>query len=110
MQASNANAGVHGMGLTHAAFLPTAVDADGAGAERGALLEILPSTMGRTHSEYDYARWSSTNGVRLFRLRQPVHADCFGQYWRTCGNVSVVVSSVVKELRAMQTYVSHGLR
>lgn len=81
---STALAGVHGQGLTFAAFLPASrVPWTG-------LLEVLPHMMlvYNSHGVYDYSRWSRVNGVRYFRLIARDDPACFCRNFRTCGNVT----------------------
>ena len=91
-------AGVHGQGLTWAAMLPS-------DATRCAVLEILPATMRNTGSVYDYVRWSTANNVKLYRLTEAVSQGCAKEYWRTCGNVSLSIPRVEREMEKLLEYV-----
>ena len=81
---STAIAGVHGQGLTFAAFLP----ADS--APWTGLLEVFPHMMviHSSHGFYDYSRLAKISGVRYFRLLQPDSPRCFCRYFRECGDVT----------------------
>ena len=94
-------AGVHGAGLSWAAFLPTD------GERRCALLEIMPHRMSRqaTHAGFDYMRIAGMNHVKHWHLtKQPDAPACRDRDFRTCGNLSVVVPKVVAALQQMLTY------
>ena len=93
VSSSMALAGMHGMGLAWTMLLPSAASG------KSSTLEITGEwkSFGRT----DYYALSVANNVHYVRLRQPNWPGCLcrGCNYRTCGNVTAVVSDVLTTLR-----------
>ena len=95
--------GVHGQGLVWTSMLS-------ATSTRGcALLELMPKQMARvnSHSKYDYYRWTRLNECGYKSLVYPDTPECKGEYFRTCGNLTVdSVPALVGELERVQKHVT----
>ena len=93
---SRALAGMHGMGLAWAMLL--ASDQGG----QASCLEI--TGMWSKFNRFDYMSMSKANGVRYLRLSMPNAPECVHCYrcsYRTCGNVTANVSTIVNKLQYM---------
>ena len=100
--AASGLAGVHGQALFHALFLSPSPQAG-----RTALLELVPApsmASSGTHSQLDYWRVAVSANVSYYRQLVADAAECAGQYFRTCGNVTVQVAPL---LDALSRLLSH---
>ena len=99
---ASAIAGVHGQGLVWTSMLSKS-------ANRGcALYELIPQAMARvnTHSKYDYYRWTRLNECGYKSAVMPDSLECKGQYFRTCGNLTVPnMDSLLADLRDVHAHV-----
>ena len=93
---SRALAGMHGMGLAWAMLL--ASDAGG----KASCLEITGQWA--KFNRLDYYSLSKANGVQYIRLSMPNAPECIHCRrcsYRTCGNVTATVSTLIAKLRYM---------
>lgn len=95
---SRALVGMHGMGLAWSMLL--ASDAGG----RASCLEILGTWA--KFNRLDYLSMSRANGVHYLQVRMPNAPECVHCHrcsYRTCGNVTANITTLVDKLRYMVT-------
>lgn len=59
-----------------------------------------------SHSKYDYYRWTRLNECGYKALVFPDSPECVGQYFRSCGNLTVAnVDELLTALRGVRDHV-----